>query len=661
MSKFNGLGNLGELFPDQEVRCMNPRCRNTWTWFKQKGDDPTKPPRKLCEKCEAELTKLEDKRVVCEEEGCEKTWTWTAKEQLYHTKGKSHGYCQECAAKHSHHRDIEVPCRIKECDETWVWTRREQERSGKTKTPRRLCEKCFEELNKFKDKEIDCKINACNKKWTYTRMGQLLDKKSGKDADYVPRRMCSDCMDKLKTLKDREVPCRVKECNHTWKFSTYAQLEYFSRVGWDTEDPQRMCPECFDFMNKTEEREINCKNKGCDKKWTYKKRMQLHDKLTKRKNPTYRMCNDCFNEFKNFKSEDVPCKYAKDGCENTWTWEAYDKFQAHLKKHDHAPSKACPECTKFLAETKSVSKKCTTCDNEITFTPAEQLLQKLGKLTPSEQCSDCLGKDLTESTHAEKPSIVHHTHVVKLPAKGAWNKDAAIRELPSFVSHSKLEQLVDSEVVIVVCSDELAIDENEKATWPEMLQEVLTTRHPEFKTVVVNSSIAHTTSGQAANRIERDILPFEPNVTLFSFDHNDSKVKDYRGEKGFETKVSSEKASAGSEALFKKVSEKVKKHKAYMTITPFLPELGNPSGVKKYQLDEWTTLQQETFDKCQAHAKSLAHKFNIPILDLESKFEVQGKSSAKKWMKDWYQPNESGIKNIANWAADYIESLGLYD
>ena len=176
MSKFNGLGSLGELFPDQEVRCMNPRCRNTWTWFKQKGDDPTKPPRKLCEKCESELAKLEDKRVVCEEEGCEKTWTWTAKEQLYHTKGKSHGYCQECAAKHSHHRDIEVPCRIKECEETWVWTRREQEKSGKSKTPRRLCEKCFEELNKFKDKEIDCKINACNKKWTYTRMGQLLDK-----------------------------------------------------------------------------------------------------------------------------------------------------------------------------------------------------------------------------------------------------------------------------------------------------------------------------------------------------------------------------------------------------------------------------------------------------------------------------------------------------
>ncbi len=658
---YNSFGSLGDFFPDQEVRCMNPRCRNTWTWFKKDGDDPSKPPRRLCPECEARLAKLEDIEVPCKEEGCDKIFKMTAKEQLYAGKKATlEGFCPECAAKRDHRRDMEIPCRIQACEHTWVWTKRDQERNQEKTIPKRLCEKCFEELNKLHDIEVPCKIDACKKTWTYTRMGQLLDRKAGKDESYTPKRMCSDCMKKLKELKPKQIKCRIKECDNTWPFSTYAQLEYYSREGWDAAPPQRMCNECYSFINSVEEKTLHCKNKGCKNDWKYTKRMQLHDKLTKRKNATYRMCPECFKNFQDINPEEVPCKFAEHGCGNTWTRSAYEQLQTELQHKNHNPVKACEECSKFLNDAKTITKSCKKCAQDISFTPLEQLLHKLGKFTTSELCPDCLNQELKENAAEGQLPITHHTHVVKLPSKGAWNRDAAIRELPPFVNHNKLVQLVDAEVVIVVFADELALHEDEEQSWPARLQQTLIERHPEFKTIVVNASIADTGSEQAVNRLKRDVSPFEPNVVLFSFDHGDSKVKDYRGEKGFEFKYPYERVAESLEDLFSKMSA-MKTHKLYFTSTPLLPELGTPAGVKPYEKEEWTTAQKEHYDKCLAHAKSMAHKHNVPILDLMARFEVKGKESARKWMKNWYEPNDHGLRNITQWMADYIDSLGLYD
>ena len=658
---FASLGSLGELFPDQDVRCINPRCRNTWTWLKQKGDDPTKPPRKFCPECDAKLEGLTEKTMTCKEEGCDKTWVMTAKEQLFAKKEQLEAsYCNSCATKHNEAKNIEVPCRIKECDNTWVWTEYSQKKSGRKTPPNLLCGSCHEEQKKLKDIMVECKVNGCTEQYAYTPLLQLFDKKAGRPKEFRPRRMCKSCMDKLQDLKPVTVPCKIKDCKHTWEFSTYAQLEYYNQKGKDAPLPHRMCGECFKTFNDSAEREIECKNKGCHKTWKYTKQMAVADKK-RGKESTYRMCKSCYDRFNELKDIELPCQYKKYGCEQTSQLGRQPQLIAELNNKPNRAYQLCQSCLDFISNAKETAKACTKCGTDITFTPHEQLLEKLGKFTPSAHCSTCLGEEIKEATAGESLSITHHTHVVKLPAKGDWNKDRAISALPRFVTHAKLEELVDSEIVITVFSNEFAMAEEEGESWPYKLEQLLRERHPEFKTVVINSSIENSSTPQALARVKRDLAPFNSDAVIFSFDHTDAKVKTERTEKGFVPVLDYTKVAEASNELFAAIAHNVKGHKAYITTTPVIPAYNPPEGLKGSQLDEWESRQRAAFNKCLAHSRSCAKNNDIAVIDVASRFGVNGEESARKWMKDWFSPNDHGLRNIINWAADFVESTGIYE
>ncbi len=656
---FGGLGSLGEFFPDQEVRCINHNCRKTWTWMRGKDDNPSQPPKKLCPSCEEKLKNLTEITVTCKAEGCDCHWHVTPKEQLYGGKKVLSGYCHECAPKFdSSPRDREVKCRINSCDKTWIWTKRDQERRPSKKAPQRLCNDCYNELSKLEDTEYDCKVSSCKNKVVYTKLSKLYDLKAGKDIDHLPPRMCKSCHEKLKTYKTEKVKCRVDECEGTWDFSAYAQLDYYQREGEDAPLPKRMCNDCYNFMNSAKTEAVQCKNSRCKKEWQYSKRMQLHDKLTGNKKGRYRMCPSCFNKLNKLEVIQKPCKNSKYGCTNTYEYKPIDQLHDDLahKKVNHQ----CSECSGFLENTKTITKKCTSCDAEIKFTAYEQLLQKFGKFHPADHCSKCLDNEMSEKLKDSENSapITHHSHVVQIPSKGAWNKDRAIAELPPYINSEKLQQLIDSDFVIVLLTDEVSYNENENETLGAILEEKLNAKYEGLKTVVVNTVIPKSSLAQAVKRYKRDVAPYNPDFIICSFDQVNSRLKEQA--KGYQVANTPESIETAFEALFDKLT-KTKSKAVYMTGCPVIIDYNIPETIKRYEREEWASLQKEQHDRCLAHAKSAAHKFSLPILDLCSRFEVNGQESAKKWMKNYNSPNEKGIRNIADWLANYIHGINLYD
>jgi hypothetical protein len=68
----------------------------------------------------------------------------------------------------------------------------------------------------------------------------------------------------------------------------------------------------------------------------------------------------------------------------------------------------------------------------------------------------------------------------------------------------------------------------------------------------------------------------------------------------------------------------------------------------------WADAQQVSRNQCLAHYERLCAEGAIPVLDLTSRFEVNGAKSAKKWMCNWYMHNASGAQLIATWLAEHI-------
>ena len=178
---------------------------------------------------------------------------------------------------------------------------------------------------------------------------------------------------------------------------------------------------------------------------------------------------------------------------------------------------------------------------------------------------------------------------------------------------------------------------------------------------VINSSIENSSTPQAFVRIGRDLFPFKADAVIFSFDHTDVKVSTQRTDQGFLPILDYNQVAAASNELFATIAKQVKGHKAYMTPTPVIPAYNPPIGLKGSQLDEWESRQRSMFNKCLAHSRSCAKNNDIPIIDVAARFGINGEESARKWMKDWFNPNDHGQRNIINWAAAFIESTGLYE
>jgi hypothetical protein len=585
----------------------------------------------------------------------------TAKEQLFSRPSQlEKSFCDACAKKHNQAKNIEVPCRIRECGNSWVWTEHDQKRFGRKNPPKRLCSSCYEEQKKLSDISVECKVKGCSNHYVYTPLLQLLDRKAGKPSDYRPRRMCPSCMEKLNEYKPVQVPCKIRGCKKSWEFTPYAQLEYYAEKGADAPLPHRMCQDCFTVYNAAKDESIECKNKGCHNTWVYNRTMAVMDKV-RGKESKHRMCKTCFDLYNELEDIELPCQYKKYGCEQTSVLGKYPQLIAELNKKPNRAYQLCESCLEFISNAKEISRECTSCGASISFTPHEQLLEKLGKFTPSTQCPNCLGRELKEATAKEGIKITHHAHVVKLPSKGPWNSDRMISSLPPYITHTKLDELVDAEVVITVFSNEFAMADEEEKSWPYQLEQLLRERHPEFKTVVMNSSIATSSTEQALARIERDLAPFKSDAVIFSFDHADVQVKHATGSHGFVPVWDQPAVTKASDELFATIARHVKGHKAYMTPTPVIPSFHPPEGLKRVELSEWESALRMVFNKRLAHSRSCAHTNGIPIIDVAARFGVNVEESSKKWMKDWFSPNDHGLRNIINWAADFVESTGIYE
>lgn len=637
-NSFNTMGSLGEFFPDKDVPCKNRKCRNTWTWTQKQQGGRVTPPKRFCQSCFEKVQQLEDQHVPCSEPDCEHTWLWTRDQQLISGLDPANPpkqRCLECQKKIAEEaEDKEMPCRIRECKKTWTWFKADQARHGRKKAPDRLCPDCFDKMKGLSDRTVSCRVEKCEGTWVYHRISQLADQLGGKPADYTPKRMCENCYKELKAYKEREVPCKIKECNHTWKFTAYSQLEYFTRVGKDAPDPERMCDQCFKFMNEAGEEEINCRNKGCDNTWHYSKSMKLHDHLVKRRHPHYRMCSTCYEKVKAMDARKMPCRH--DGCHNTWEWSPQEQLQHQLLERERDPEKPCTECSDFLRDTEPVDRPCTGCSKTMKVTAYQQLMEKLGTFHGSGLCPDCNKNQLDSSQSGQSLSITHHSHVISLPHKGAWSQDRALQELPPRITPQLLKSVQDSDVVVLVYTDQLGLSA-ESEGWPELVQKELTAKYPELKTTLINAAISGTTSAQAVARMARDLAPYQPDLIIYSFEQGNLKLADSK--EGIEP-INTLAAAIGE----------LGKPSVYLTC-PMLP--GEVSGSETDRLSYFTRMS--------AHAKSMAEKNGSKILDIRAMFEVTGRESAAKWMKSRFEANEKGSNMIAHWVADQITKLEVYN
>jgi hypothetical protein len=82
-----------------------------------------------------------------------------------------------------------------------------------------------------------------------------------------------------------------------------------------------MCDEHLAAFHELQDKEVACRNPGCDNTWTWKRGTQLHmiQRQEKLKTPR-RLCESCAGEEKNITDAQVECRVP--GCDHTWTWAA---------------------------------------------------------------------------------------------------------------------------------------------------------------------------------------------------------------------------------------------------------------------------------------------------------------------------------------------------
>lgn len=657
------LGTLGDLFPDKQIQCCVRGCRNL---LRLPGDKSPLPapdapdaqrPNGMCDACYARFQTLRDQQVPCAGDGCTQTWTWTPAQQLEAlANGNPQPPKQLCAPCQARRRDLQdkpLPCKIKGCPNSFTWTREEQWHDGVDSPPSRLCQSCFQRLRDLDDKEVPCRIPGCTATWVWNRFQQLEHAAAGKALDAPPRRMCRDCMSKLRDLQDTPVPCKVKGCARTWMFTGFAQLEYLLSRGPGDPPPARMCPECFKFFSESQDRQIQCRHRGCPTTWLYTRQTQLHDWIGGRTQPPARLCQPCTEKIKHTPDRAMPC--AVPSCKNTWNYPAADQVRDQCAgKGDRTPRR-CARCEEFLAQTKAATTICPRCQKESTWSAYEQLLCQLGAFATPGQCASCTEQELALQRPAELPIQRQNRHVVRMPGSGRWASDPLLSQArPPHIDADVIAGVEAADVRIVAFGDDLTYSAAQRqAAWPYLLEkrmnEELTGR---ARVAVVNAGIPHTTSQHALLRLSRDVMPFAPHLVIFSLAFGDALLNLDRYERQWPPLIPAEAAAAAMEQLCQRLKS-LNCALLFWTTNPILPQ-DLADAAPEEDLAAWVTAQEASHHQRHAHALHLCATHHIPILDLRSRFEVNGKKSARKWMSDWCNHNAAGAQNIATWMAEYL-------
>ncbi len=306
--------------------------------------------------------------------------------------------------------DKEEKCRVRGCNNR-VHIPSEslmKDISHGRKPQARMCDECLALYNTLEDKEIPCDRPGCEGKWTWTRFQQLEHIRSGKSPDNPPRRMCDSCFEASKDLKPIEHKCRIKNCNNTWTLSAREQLA----LG-DKPAPHKMCDECFKLLNTLSDKELPCRVNGCDHTYTWTRFQQLEHIRSGKSldNPPRRMCDSCFEIFKDLKPIEQKCRVK--GCDKTWTYTTYDQLESIVKARKAAaesgqgdnpaevpvpppPSRMCKECFDFFNQATDEQMPCKNkfCKNTWTYTRSMKLAHKHFEhpYHPSKYCEECAKK-----------------------------------------------------------------------------------------------------------------------------------------------------------------------------------------------------------------------------------------------------------------------------
>jgi len=654
------LGCLGDLFPDKEVRCRirgcNNYCRYTGeaalhevaaTQNKTKND-------KMCSECFERYKQLENKEIACSTDSCEKTWTWNRFQQLESLargfNSPPNGFCNECRVKLVEIGDQEIKCRMKGCEKTWTWRAREQAKSGSDKPQPKLCNSCYAQLQKLEDKELPCRIHGCNETFTWKRYQQLEHILSKKDNEKLPSKMCKKCFDTFSKLQDKEIECSTNNCTRTWKLSRFKQLELLVS---NRPDPSKLCSKCFGFSQHAKDRKINCSLNGCHNYWTYTKEMQMQDWLKGIKFPEPKPCVECSEKLAQLQDATIPCEIPN--CDGTCPYPVMEQHLDNLANKTKPTARRCSDCEKFLNDKTTQNLICQTegCENSITWTAYEQLLCKKESFTKPTLCSDCNSKVLANTKTSNTINKIEHK-IIKIPVSGPWQKVARIRDWPKHITHDLLAQVEKATHKIIVFSDDAGLNNNPEQSWTNLLEKRLNHKlGDKAQIMVINASIAESTSAEAIKRIKRDILPFEPTLVLYSFVYADGLIYFDAYDNEWRRNIKSEESLPAMEQLSKELKTGNFKTLCW-TPNPFFPEEHPEAKRAKRQGEKWANAQHATYEEIIRNLKTITKKEEIPILDLASRFEINGAKSAKKWMSDWHTPNAVGNRNIAMWFTDII-------
>ena len=654
------LGNIGDFFPDKDIRCRIRGCNNVWRFSGEEAlhqvvDGKTDRPERMCDPCYEKFRKLENIDAPCATPGCSNTWVWDRLRQL-ESQLRGHatpspGFCKSCQKTMQETQDKQIPCRARGCARTWTWTAREQLLSKADKPATRLCDACFSTLKSLNDGDVPCRMRRCDKTWRWNKYQQLEHKLSGKDLDNPPRRMCGECFGVFRALQDIQVPCKVQECKRTWCFSAYDQLDHRLANGADAPPPARMCRECYDLFMNAKDRPIPCENRGCTRTWLYTKSMQLQDRLSARDRPVPRMCDACQEKLHSLEDKQVPCKAP--GCSKTWTYPAIEQLRDLCHGKTEPTPHRCAACEQFLAENEPKTVKCKQCGTDMQWSAYEQLLCKLGTFVKPIRCAKCTEHELALKK-PEKPAARVNHHVVRMPSTGPWQKDERISHWPPHLTYDVIEAVEKSDIRIVAFGDDLTLSSDEHAeSWPCLMEQALNKSLGKRATVaVVNSGIRNSTSEQAALRLARDVIPFDPHLVIFSFAFADSLLWLNHRTRQWRPNLRTEGGPEAIETLFKQLTESSFKL-LYWTTNPVFPEdhIGETPSAE-YQ--RWAREQTSSHEHCLRQTRQLCSAYNVPTLDLHSRFEVNGTRSAKRWMTDWYNHNGTGAHHIATWFAQHV-------
>jgi len=402
---------------------------------------------------------------------------------------------------------------------------------------------------------------------------------------------------------------------------------------------------------------MRCMLSGCSGTWKYTREMLLDDWLHGRARPPRRLCAACEKSVAETNERQVPC--IVNGCNGSWTYTALEQVRDARLGKTSPPKRRCPDCERFLAEHPTTTLKCPHCEKDIRWSSYEQLLCERAFAKP-EMCADCAAQKLAVGRRAPKPGDRPHHHVVRMPAAGRWHEDSALSAWPPHLTHDVIDKVEQADLRIVAFGDDLTYSSpNAEEHWPALLEAELNKLLDGKATVaVVNSGIPRTTSLQAVLRFPRDVKPFAPHLIVFSFTFADALLRTRSDRNGAWKKlVSAEEAEEAMDTLCRKMRSP-NTRLLFWTTNPILPH--DRSGIDDNpELRSWAAAQETRKRHCLAEQTRICRKHRIPILDLRSRFEVNGAASARLWMLDWYRHNRNGARNIAVWMARHILREGL--